>query len=47
MFVIAFACVFSTGTGLWFMTTNNDARLNRASRKALFRGELKDEKIHE
>lgn len=43
MFVIAFACVFSTGWGLKVMTTSPDARVSWSSRKSLFRGDLKNE----
>mmetsp|Transcript_15311 Transcript_15311/g.13848 ORF Transcript_15311/g.13848 Transcript_15311/m.13848 type:complete len:94 (-) Transcript_15311:51-332(-) len=45
MFVIGFAVVFSLGTGIWFMATSPDARISKYSRKTLFRGELKGEKL--
>lgn len=41
MGVIAFACVFSTGYGLYVMFTHPDARLLGSKRKAIFRGELR------
>ena len=44
MGVIAFACVFSTGYGLYVMFTHPDARLLGSKRKAIFRGDLKDER---
>ena len=43
MSVIGFAVLFSTGTGLYFMSTMPDARLSKSSRKSIFRGELKGE----
>mmetsp|Transcript_373 Transcript_373/g.526 ORF Transcript_373/g.526 Transcript_373/m.526 type:complete len:102 (-) Transcript_373:74-379(-) len=46
MGVIVFAVVFSTGAGLYFMLTHPDSRFSKASRKALFRGELKNESIN-
>ena len=42
MGVIVFACFFSVGTGLYFMGTHQDSRVSKGSRKALFRGELKN-----
>jgi hypothetical protein len=45
MSVIAFAVVFSLGTGVYFMATMPDARISKASRKTFFRGELKNEPI--
>ena len=43
MGVIVFACVFSVGTGLYIMGTHEDARVSKSSRKAIFRGPLKNE----
>lgn len=42
MGVIVFACVFSVGTGLYVMATHQDARVSKSSRKAIFRGELRN-----
>lgn len=44
MSVIVFAVCFSAGTGLWIMTHHPDSRFSKDSRKAIFRGELKDER---
>ena len=44
MSVIAFAIFFSSGTGLYMVATSPDARVSKSSRKAIFRGELKDER---
>ena len=41
MFVIAFACVFSTGYGLQVMFRHPDARLSKGNRTSIFRGELR------
>lgn len=42
MGVIVFACFFSVGSGLYIMGTHQDARVSKSSRKAIFRGELKN-----
>ncbi len=44
MGVIAFAVVFCLGTGFYFMASVPDARLSKDKRKAIFRGELQNEK---
>lgn len=46
MFTIGFAVFFSTGAGIYFMSTSPDARVSKNSRKSLFRGEFKDVKIY-
>lgn len=44
MGVIVFAVVFCSATMVYFVATHPDSRVSKTSRKALFRGELKDEK---
>lgn len=41
MGVIVFAVVFCTGTMVYFTATHPDSRVSKASRKSIFRGELK------
>ena len=43
MGVIVFAVCFSTAVGLSVITRHPDARVSKASRKSIFRGELKGE----
>jgi hypothetical protein len=40
MSVIAIAVLFSTGSGLYFMGTSPDCRLNKSDRKSIFRGAI-------
>jgi hypothetical protein len=41
MGVIAFAVVFSLGTGAYYLASAPDARINKSGRKNIFRGELR------
>ena len=41
MGVIAFAVVFSTGYGTYYLATAPDARISKSGRKNFFRGELR------
>jgi hypothetical protein len=47
MSVIVFAIFFSTGTGLYIMSTSPDARLSKGSRKSVFRGEMRGADVDE
>ncbi|RYG95323.1 hypothetical protein EON65_56150 [archaeon] len=43
MGVIAFACVFSVGAGLYLMMATPDARLSKSNRKNPLRGDARFE----
>ena len=43
IFTMAFATVFVAGWSISTLTTHPDARVSKASRKSLFRGDLKKE----